>query len=206
MQSALAVASCRGCTVLHCQPANLQKIPFSLPPLPVIRRQAVPSRTVSLRSTPPLTRSPLLWCRGWHRFSEGTACRLSEVSQCDTSGAKTPSHTHFPPHPTHQENRTLPHSPLQATSPFSSSYTSGAKSPFHTHFPPHPTHQVWNRPPQKQCVERANHRTRRTTLLLPPGGDHSGGGAQNGRFCARTGKNLQSVRRMGVFAHGLLLQ
>ena len=33
------------------------------------------SRTVSLRSTPPLTRSPLLWCRGWHRFSESTAYR-----------------------------------------------------------------------------------------------------------------------------------
>ena len=32
----------------------------------------VPFRTVSLRSTPPLTRSPLLWCRGWHRFSKGT--------------------------------------------------------------------------------------------------------------------------------------
>ena len=33
------------------------------------------SRTVSLRSTPPLTRFPLLWCRGWHRFSESTAYR-----------------------------------------------------------------------------------------------------------------------------------
>ena len=47
-------------------------------------RQAVPSRTVSLRSTPPLTRSPLLWCRGWHRFSEGSCLPASRFSQCET--------------------------------------------------------------------------------------------------------------------------
>ena len=103
--------------------------------------QAVPSRTVSLRSTPPLTRSPLLWCRGWHRFSEGTACRLSEDSQCITSGAKSPSNTLFPPHLTHKETTNLPSTALCGTFQFPQCVTSGAKMPSHALFSPHLTHQ-----------------------------------------------------------------
>ena len=47
----------------------------------------------------------------------------------------------FPPHLTEQENHTLPHSPLQATSPFSPSYTSGTITASHIQFPPHLTEQ-----------------------------------------------------------------
>ena len=58
-----------------------------------------------------------------------------------TSGTITASHMQFPPHLTEQENHNLPHSPLQATSPFSPSYTSGTITASHIQFPPHLTEQ-----------------------------------------------------------------
>ena len=80
-------------------------------------------------------------CRGWHRFSEGTACRLSEDSQCITSGAKSPSNTLFPPHLTHKETTNLPSTALCGTFQFPQCVTSGAKMPSHSLFSPHLTHQ-----------------------------------------------------------------
>ena len=75
-----------------------------------------------------------------------------KFSSSDTSGTKSPSHTLFPPHPYHQENRNLPLSPLYTTSPFSSCVTSGAKSYFRAHFVPHLILQEEKHPPRHFAV------------------------------------------------------
>ena len=80
-------------------------------------------------------------CRGWHRFSEGSCLPASRFSQSITSGAKTAFYAVFPPHLTHRENLTMPHSYLHTTFQFSSCVTSGAKTASHTHSLPHLTHR-----------------------------------------------------------------
>ena len=62
-------------------------------------------------------------------------------STSDTSGRKTPSQTLLSPYVSHLETADLPHSPLQATSPFFRCVTSGANTPLHTVFPPEVSHQ-----------------------------------------------------------------
>ena len=62
-------------------------------------------------------------------------------STSDTSGRKTPSQTLLSPYVSHLETADLPHSPLQATFPFSRCVTSGANTALHTVFPPEVSHQ-----------------------------------------------------------------
>ena len=62
-------------------------------------------------------------------------------STSDTSGRKTPSQTLLSPYVSHLETADLPHSPLQATSPFFRCVISGANTALHTVFPPEVSHQ-----------------------------------------------------------------
>ena len=62
-------------------------------------------------------------------------------STSDTSGRKTPSQTLLSPYVSHLETADLPHSPLQATSPFFRCVTSGTNTPLHAVIPPHLLHR-----------------------------------------------------------------